>query len=152
MNNLCELFQEVPKQIQINSSNIKILENNLKFLENKNSNVRRIDDQINKRLNGIEEKMKDMNILGMFKGLSGDDGDNANIVKFLISLGFNSNKTFNFYPNFDISWDYIRGCFEGDGYIRHGEINIVGASKNHMKLLYDFIKSYNLSSKSFKHI
>ena len=86
MNNLCELFQEVPKQIQINSSNIKILENNLKFLENKNSNVRRIDDQINKRLNGIEEKMKDMNILGMFKGLSGDDGDNANIIKLINNL------------------------------------------------------------------
>lgn len=72
---------------------------------------------------------------------------NANIVKFLINLGFNSNKTFNFYPNFDISWDYIRGCFEGDGYIRHREINIIGASKNHMKLLYDFIKSYNLNVK-----
>jgi chromosome segregation ATPase len=86
VNNLCELFQEVPKQIQINSSNIKILESNMKFLENKNSNVRRIDDQINKRLNGIEEKMKDMNILGMFKGLSGDDGDNANIIKLINNL------------------------------------------------------------------
>ena len=58
----------------------------MKFLENKNSNLRRIDDQINKRLNGIEEKMKDMNILDMFKGFSGDDGENANIIKLINNL------------------------------------------------------------------
>lgn len=71
---------------------------------------------------------------------------NERIVKFLNNLGFNSKKTFNFYPNFNISWDYIRGCFEGDGYIRNGEIDILGASEKHIKLLYDFIIKYNIDA------
>ena len=58
----------------------------MKFLENKTINVRRMDEQINKRLNDIEEKMKDMNIFGMFKGLNGDDGDDTNIIKLINNL------------------------------------------------------------------
>ena len=86
MNDLCELFPEVSKQIHISANNIKILENNMKFFQLKNNNVRKTDEEINKRINDIEEKMKDMNILGMFKGLSGDDGDNTNIIKLINNL------------------------------------------------------------------
>lgn len=67
---------------------------------------------------------------------------NSNIVSFLGKLGYNEQKTFNFYPNFNISWDYIRGCFEGDGYLRCGktcEFVITGASEKHMKLIYNFL-------------
>ena len=58
----------------------------MKFFQLKNNNVRKTDEEINKRINDIEEKMKDMNILGMFKGLSGDDGDNTNIIKLINNL------------------------------------------------------------------
>ena len=65
---------------------------------------------------------------------------NKEIVQFLSELGFNNNKTFEFVPNFKITWDYIRGVFEGDGYIREKEINITGASKEHITLIYEFVK------------
>lgn len=72
---------------------------------------------------------------------------NKEIVKFLNNLGFNSKKTFEFYPNFPISWDYIRGCFEGDGYIREKEIDIIGASKRHIELIYKFIRQHDINVK-----
>lgn len=69
---------------------------------------------------------------------------NNEIVSFLGTLGYNEQKTFNFYPNFEISWDYIRGCFEGDGYLRWGntcEFTIVGASEKHIRLIYNFLSN-----------
>lgn len=66
---------------------------------------------------------------------------NKEIVDFLSTLGFNNNKTFEFVPNFEITWDYIRGVFEGDGYIREREINITGASKKHIESVYNFVKN-----------
>lgn len=72
---------------------------------------------------------------------------NKEIVDFLSTLGFNNNKTFEFVPNFEITWDYIRGVFEGDGYIREKEINITGASKNHIELIYNFVKSQGINCK-----
>ena len=74
-----QLFPEVPKQLQINTNQIKILENNVKFLEIKNQNN-------NKKISDLEEKTKDMNIFGMFKGLGGEDGENANMVKLINNL------------------------------------------------------------------
>ena len=65
---------------------------------------------------------------------------NKEIVQFLFNLGFNNNKTFEFIPNFKITWDYVRGVFEGDGYIREKEINITSASKEHITLIYEFVK------------
>ena len=67
-------------------NNIKNLQNNMKLLEKKNDNLEKIDEDNNKKISEIEEKMKDMNILGMFKGLGGDDGDNANIAKLINNL------------------------------------------------------------------
>lgn len=72
---------------------------------------------------------------------------NKEIVDFLSTLGFNNNKTFEFVPNFEITWDYIRGVFEGDGYIREKKINITGASKNHIELIYNFVKSQDINCK-----
>lgn len=72
---------------------------------------------------------------------------NKEIVDFLSTLGFNNNKTFEFVPNFEITWDYIRGVFEGDGYIREREINITGASKNHIELIYNFVKNQGINCK-----
>ena len=72
---------------------------------------------------------------------------NEKIISFLEDLGFNNNKTFDFDPKFDISWDYIRGCFEGDGYLRWGntkEFNICGCSISHLIKLKKFIESYNI--------
>lgn len=70
---------------------------------------------------------------------------NKEITDFLFDLGFNTNKTFNFVPNFEITWDYIRGVFEGDGYIREKEINITGASKEHITLIYNFVKQSGIN-------
>lgn len=70
---------------------------------------------------------------------------NKEIVNFLSTLGFNNNKTFEFVPNFEITWDYIRGVFEGDGYIREREINITGASKKHIELVYNFVKNQGIN-------
>ena len=50
-------------------------------------------------------------------------------------------------PNFKITWDYIRGVFEGDGYIREKEINITGASKDHITLIYEFVKNEGINCK-----
>ena len=72
---------------------------------------------------------------------------NKEIVDFLSTLGFNNNKTFEFVPNFEITWDYIRGVFEGDGYIREREINITGASKKHIEAVYNFVKSQGIDCK-----
>ena len=85
MNDIYQLFTEIPKQIQMNTNNIKILDNNMKYLDHKKeSGV--IGDDIDKRLNDLETKLKDMNILDMFKGLGGEDGDNAGVVKLINGL------------------------------------------------------------------
>lgn len=73
---------------------------------------------------------------------------NKDITDFLFTLGFKENKTFNFIPNFNISWDYIRGVFEGDGYFRWGhvkEINITSACKEHIELIYKFVKDSGIN-------
>ena len=57
---------------------------------------------------------------------------NKEITNYLHELGFKENKTFTFVPNFEITWDYVRGVFEGDGYLRRKEINITSACKEHI--------------------
>jgi len=85
LNDIYQLFPEIPRQIQMNTNNIKILDNNMKYLDHKKeSGV--IGDDIDKRLNDLETKLKDMNILDMFKGLGGEDGDNAGVVKLINGL------------------------------------------------------------------
>ena len=72
---------------------------------------------------------------------------NKDVVNFLCSLGFNNNKTLNFIPKFNISWDYIRGCFEGDGYFRTTggyEISMISICKQHLNIIKKFIESYNI--------
>ena len=86
LNDICELFPDVSKQLQMNTNNIQILENNLKFIGIKNENIKNLQNDINKRLSYIEEKTKDMNILGMFNGLGGEDGDKAQMVKLINNL------------------------------------------------------------------
>ena len=86
MSDIYEVFPELPKQIQVNSNNIKILENNVKFLEIKNENVKKKEEEINRRVNDLEEKIKDMNIFGLFKGLGGDDGDETNFTKLINNI------------------------------------------------------------------
>ena len=73
---------------------------------------------------------------------------NKEITDFLSSVGFGENKTFTFIPKFDITWDYIRGVFEGDGYLRWGktkEINITSACKEHIEIIYNFVKSAGIN-------
>lgn len=73
---------------------------------------------------------------------------NKEITDFLYSVGFQDSKTFTFVPLFDITWDYIRGVFEGDGYFRWGnikEINITSASKKHIEIIYNFVKSQGIN-------
>ena len=69
---------------------------------------------------------------------------NKEVANYLYELGFKENKTFTFVPNFKITWDYIRGVFEGDGYLRHGEVSITGASKLHIEAICNFVKSYGI--------
>ena len=60
MNDIYQLFPEIPKQIQMNTNNIKILDNNMKYLDHKKeSGV--IGDDIDKRVSDLETKLKDMN-------------------------------------------------------------------------------------------
>ena len=58
----------------------------MKYLGIKNENIKNIQNDINRKVNDMEEKMKDMNIMGMFSGLGGEEGDNAQIVKLLNNL------------------------------------------------------------------
>ena len=79
----------------MNTNNIKILDNNMKYLDHKKeSGV--IGDDIDKRLNDLETKLKDMNILDMFKGLGGEDGDNAGVVKLINGLDSRFSDKINF--------------------------------------------------------
>ena len=65
----------------------------------------------------------------------------ALIVELLPTPVPPTNKTFTFVPNIEITWDYIRGVFEGDGYLRRKEVNITGASKLHIEAICNFVKS-----------
>ena len=58
----------------------------MKFLEIKNGNVKKKQDEIIRKVNDLEEKTKDMNILGLFKGLGGDEGDETNFVKLINNI------------------------------------------------------------------
>ena len=71
MNDLYEIIPYIPPQIERNRTTIKTLDNNNKIIETKNENVRKMVEDNEKRIQNIEDKMKDMNILGMFKGLGG---------------------------------------------------------------------------------
>ena len=74
---------------------------------------------------------------------------NKEIVEYLNSLGFKENKTFTFIPNFKITWDYIRGVFEGDGYFRWGktkELNITSACKQHIEIIKKFTDRFGIHS------
>lgn len=73
---------------------------------------------------------------------------NKEITDFLLTLGFGEDKTFNFVPNFNISWDYIRGVFEGDGYFRwshNKEVNITSACRKHIELICSFVKDSGIN-------
>lgn len=67
------------------------------------------------------------------------------IVETLHQLGYNNQKTYTFNPNFDITWDYIRGFFDGDGYIRKKEISIISASYLHIKRVMKFLLDNNIN-------
>lgn len=74
---------------------------------------------------------------------------NKIVTDYLYNLGFKENKTFNFIPNFKITWDYIRGVFEGDGYFRWGhpsELNIASACKQHLDIIKNFTDSFGIKS------
>ena len=86
MNDLYEIIPYIPPQIERNRTTIKTLDNNNKFIETKNENVRKMVEDNEKRIQNIEDKMKDMNILGMFKGLGGEDGDSDNFIKMMNNL------------------------------------------------------------------
>ena len=86
MNDLYEIIPYIPPQIERNRTTIKTLDNNNKIIETKNENVRKMVEDNEKRIQNIEDKMKDMNILGMFKGLGGEDGDSDNFIKMMNNL------------------------------------------------------------------
>ena len=86
MNDLYEIIPYIPPQIERNRTTIKTLDNNNKCIEKKNENVRKMVEDNEKRIQNIEDKMKDMNILGMFKGLGGEDGDSDNFIKMMNNL------------------------------------------------------------------
>ena len=85
LNNICDLIPEVTKQIKINASNIEIIDNNLKKSDNKHGNEIKGETNLEKRINEIEEKLKDMNIMGMFN-LGGEEGDVSNAMKLINNL------------------------------------------------------------------
>jgi len=71
------------------------------------------------------------------------------VLNYLYSdnIGFCENKTFEFFPKFKITKDYIRGVFEGDGYLRSkclggtcNEFSIVTASYKHAVVLNDWFR------------
>lgn len=72
------------------------------------------------------------------------------IVKYLKSLGITNNKSKSLDIKFDITWDFIRGVFEGDGTLYESkpkgqytylDINILSASETFIKQLETFFIS-----------
>lgn len=68
---------------------------------------------------------------------------NKNVAEYLHSLGLVQRKTLVFKANFEITWDYLRGYFEGDGCLdfprQFGRIQIVSASLCHLKQIQEFL-------------
>jgi len=75
------------------------------------------------------------------------------IVKYLSNLGITNTKSKTLNINFDITWDFIRGVFEGDGTLYESkptgqyvylDINILSASEVFIKQLEDFFIKNNI--------
>lgn len=68
---------------------------------------------------------------------------NKNVAEYLHSLGLVQRKTLVFKANFEITWDYLRGYFEGDGCLdfprQFGRIQIVSASLCHLEQIQEFL-------------
>ena len=76
---------------------------------------------------------------------------NKDVANFLQKkVGFCENKTFNYYPKIKITKHYIRGAFEGDGYLRWGdskELSIMGANKTHMEIIFNWLSEQGFHPK-----
>lgn len=71
---------------------------------------------------------------------------NKQIYEFLANLGFNNKKTFEFNPNFQITWNYLRGLIDGDGYIssKRKEISFINGSQELIFKVIDFLTNENI--------
>ena len=75
---------------------------------------------------------------------------NSDIQGYLDSIGFTERKTFTYNPNFEITWDFLRGYFDGDGSIsdvKRREISFVSASNDFVVKISDFLKLNNIDFK-----
>jgi DNA-binding transcriptional regulator WhiA len=72
---------------------------------------------------------------------------NKDIHTFLTSLGITPNKSKTLEVNFPITWSFIKGVIDGDGYVRkNGLIEIATASEKFAKQLLDFFNTYKIKT------
>lgn len=67
---------------------------------------------------------------------------NSDVAEYLNTLGYTSNKSFDFNPSFLITWDFLRGEFDGDGYVSkspRNEISLISASPKFIEKIALFL-------------
>lgn len=112
-------------RINLTSKDRELLEQYTKFLNNK--------VKINKYKNSKYD------IFEYYVNFSSEK-----VKTYLTKLGITPNKSYDLSINFDISWDFIRGCFDGDGHIKkNGKYNyfhITSASMCFSNQLMSFLE------------
>lgn len=68
-------------------------------------------------------------------------------AKHLCDLGITPCKSLTLKLNFDITWPFVRGYFEGDGSVRKNVISICTGSKDFAEQLSDFYLAHQIEPK-----
>ena len=97
LNDMYDIVPPLPGAIEANSDKNQILENNLKLLESKLEKIEKTVNEHNQNLKDMENKIKDLNILELFKSSGGENGEDANMMLALIN---NIDKKFTAKINF----------------------------------------------------
>lgn len=77
---------------------------------------------------------------------------NTEIAQYLKDLGITERKSKTLETNFPITFAYLRGYIEGDGYIdsKRNRIQIGSSSEKHTYQIYDFLTENNIKSSVYK--
>ena len=96
LNDMFDIVPSLPKNVKNNTDKIQILENKLKLLETNFGGVEKMTNEHNKKIKDIESKIQDLNILELFKGNSGENGEDSNMISLINNLDKKITSKINF--------------------------------------------------------
>jgi len=78
---------------------------------------------------------------------------NKELINYLKNLGIGERKSTTIKINFPITWDFLRGVIEGDGYIdsNKNRIQLTSASIDFLSQISEFLNQQNISHAIYKH-